>query len=126
MRATFDASVSRWNMDSPAKRPLMAIPYSPPARRFRSSHVSTLWAHPSRCRFTYALWMSLVIHAPGRRRSAHAATTSPNAVLTETRYRAHDLRNERLTLRPSSGRIPRGLGDHHARTFPSMGIGNWP
>ena len=32
-RATLDASVWRWNIDSPANRPPMATPYSPPASR---------------------------------------------------------------------------------------------
>ena len=44
--ATFDASVRRWNIDSPANSPPMATPYSPPASVPSGVHASTLWAQP--------------------------------------------------------------------------------
>ncbi len=47
-RATFEASVSRWNIDSPANSPPTATPYSPPTSSSSRQH-STECAQPSRC-----------------------------------------------------------------------------
>ena len=76
-RATLDASVRRWNIDSPANRPPMPTPYSPPASSPSArSHTSTLCATPRAASRAYASRMSLPIQPPGRRRSAHPATTA--------------------------------------------------
>ena len=59
--AAFDASVpaggSAWNIDSPANKPPIAIPYSPPASS-RPRHTSTECAQPSSWRRRYAAAMS--------------------------------------------------------------------
>ena len=70
--ATFDASVTRWNIDSPANRPPMRTPYSPPASS-PSRHASTLCAQPSSCSRVYASTNVSSIQPCGRRGSAHAA-----------------------------------------------------
>jgi hypothetical protein len=48
-RATLEASVARWNMDSPVNTPAHPDPYRPPTRP-PSAHTSRLWAWPRSCR----------------------------------------------------------------------------
>ena len=43
----FDASVARWNIDSPANKPPICTPYSPPASSSSpGSRISIEWAQP--------------------------------------------------------------------------------
>ena len=99
--ATLDASVARWNIDSPANSPPMATPYRPPASVPSSSdHDSTLCAHPSSCSRTYASRTAALIHRPGRDGSAHVSMTSSKAVSTRISNRRSDRRNERVTRKP--------------------------
>ena len=74
-RATFDASVSRWNIDSPANRPPIETPYSPPASR-PSHQASTECTQPRRCSSRYAARIAGSIQPAGRRGSAQASMTS--------------------------------------------------
>ena len=66
--ATFPASVTRWNIDSPANSPPIATPYTPPTSAPSGVHASTLCAQPSRCSTVYALTKSSSIQPCGRRR----------------------------------------------------------
>ena len=79
--ATFDASVTRWNIDSPANKPPIRTPYSPPTSS-PSCHVSTLCAQPSSCSRVYAATNDSSIQPCGRRGSAHPRITASNAVST--------------------------------------------
>src|SRR5205823_14911174 len=57
--------------------------------------------------------------------SAQPRITSTKAVFTRSSKQPMARRNERLLRKPSSGMIPRGSGDHHARELPEY-IGNSP
>ena len=111
--ATLDASVARWNIDSPAKRPPMRTPYRPPT------------SSPSSSQRLDAVGPAEVVQADvgldERRRDPAARPAGVGAAhhhLGEARCRcgprsgAALRRSERLTRRPSSGMTPRGSGDH--------------
>src|ERR1035437_2773890 len=110
-RAHLDASVARWNIDSPANSPPKASPYSPPTSS-PSRHASTEWAHPSSYRRVYAAVIAGVIQDPSLDGSAQPATTSENAVSTRMSKRRNDLRKDRLILASPGNNTPRGSGDH--------------
>ena len=63
--ATFDASVTRWNIDSPAKNRPMRTPYRPPTST-PSCHTSTECAQPNSCRRVYASTNDASIQPCGR------------------------------------------------------------
>ena len=71
---------------------------------------------------------SALIQPSGRDGLAHARMTRSKQVSIRTSYRAALRRNDLLTRNCSSGRIPRGLGDHHPSTpgNPVISIGNKP
>ena len=74
--ATLDASVSRWNIDSPANSPPIATPYRPPTSRRRARPRPSA-PSPSSCRRRYAAAIGLVDPAARRGRgSAQPSTTS--------------------------------------------------
>ena len=91
---TFDASVSWWNIDSPAKRPPTATPYRPPTRR-PSRQVSTECTQPRSWSRRYAVRIWSSIQPDGRAGSAQASMTSAHAVSTRTSKRRTDLRSDR-------------------------------
>src|SRR5262249_8821219 len=125
--AALPASVTRWNIDSAAKSPPIATPYTPPARTPPADHASTLCAQPSRCSVVYASTKSSSIHPWGRCGSAHDRMTSSNPWSTEISNLRRARRSDRLSWKPSSGRMPRGSGDHHATGPPRpTRIGNRP
>ena len=107
--ATFEASRTRVNIDSPANSPPMATPYSPPASS-PSRQASTEWAQPSRWSSVYAAAISSSIQPPGapgprtrgrpRRRRCRPGSRSVRA----------DWRIDRVTRSPESGSTPRGSG----------------
>jgi hypothetical protein len=75
----------------------------------------------------YASTKSSSIQPCGRPGSAHARMTSSNAVSTVTTNLRRERRSDRLSWNASSGRIPRGSGDHHATGPPRpTRIGNRP
>ena len=126
--ATFDASRTRWNIDSPANSPPIATPYSPPASS-PSRHASTECAQPSRCSSLYAAAMSRVIHPASRagspQRGHHLVE---GGVDPDLEVAGSDRRSDRDTTSPSSGTIPRGTGENQCiggRT-PCSGIGKIP
>jgi hypothetical protein len=57
-----------------------------------------------------------VIHPSSRAGSAHARMTSAKQVFVRISNRRALCFIDRVTRNPSSGRIPRGFGDHQART----------
>ena len=117
--------VTRWNIDSPANNPPMRTPYKPPTSSF-PAHVSTLCAHPSSCNRQYASTNDSSIHPCGRRGSrARAHHRLERGVDPHVEAVQIARRSDRLRWNPSSGRMPRGSGDHHAST-PSTRIGNSP
>src|SRR5438874_1634113 len=59
--------------------------------------------------------MSAVIHRPGRPGSAQARLTAAKAVFTRTSKRRRERASDRLTCRPSRGRIARGVERQHAQ-----------
>ncbi len=125
--ATFEASRSRWNIDSPANSPPIATPYSPPARR-PSRHASTECTQPSWCRRRYAARISGSIQPLSRRGSAQASSTSSNAVSTRISKSRAERRSDRDTCIPRTGSTPRRTGLHQYIGSPRVpdGIGNMP
>lgn len=125
--ATFEASVAKWNMDSPAKNPPIRTPYKPPINSPESFHVSIEWAQPSRCSSRYASTTSRDIHEPLRGNRAQCSMTSSNCSLILQRIRIALRRNERDTISESSSMIARGLGDHQPMALSRpTGMGNKP
>ena len=121
--ATFDASRTRWNIDSPANSPPIPTPYSPPASS-PSRHASTECAQPSRCSSAYAAAMSRVIHPASRAGSPQRATTSSKAVSTRISKSRHERRSDRDTTSPSSGTIPRCAGREPVHRRPGAVLGH--
>jgi hypothetical protein len=110
--ATFEASVARWNIDSPQNTCPTSTPYSPPTST-SPSHTSTLWAWPSRWSWPYPSRIRAVIQVPSSR-AAQPATTSSKAVssVAVQPQRRSRWRSERDTTSSWGSRTARGSGEH--------------